>query len=404
MEKIKRDFFVYGRAVIVTLLLFVCQFFGFSLYGKNIGPIDLVYTWVDGADIEWQLKKAKYSKMYGKELSKSDANGLMRFRNRDELKYSLRSVFLYAPFVNHIYIVTCGQIPSWLRPHPKITVVSHQEIFPFKDDLPTFNSQAIEANLHRIPNLSENYIYFNDDVFLGCPVTADDFYTPDGKVKLYFGTKQSPTGAIKAGEITYHSAWKNTNARLNETFKEEPRFHMLHTPDASKKSIVRACERWFPDVFNNVSSHKFRLACDYTLTNGLIPYFAIYTGQGIAAEITNKTIWFGANFKRNVSELLELTQKKYKTFCINDSQSTDNELYDTVLKQFLEFYFPEPAPWEKISKYKLEVFPCTCCDYEDIPGVTIDMLTAKKISSKGVVHPFLHHLSHLLESECNEAR
>lgn len=342
--------------ILIIALLFSCEGNLFSAHIDKV-PIDIVYTWVDGADIDWQLQKAKYARMYGRGMSENDAMALQRFRNRDELLYSLRSIHKYAPFVNHIYIVTCGQVPSWLRPHPKITVISHQQIFRSHDDLPTFNSQAIEANLHRIPNLSEFFLYFNDDVFLGDYVEPRDFFTDDGKIKVFLGTKASPAGALKQGELSYHSAWKNTNTLLDTTFKQETRYHLLHTPDAFRKSVTQSCEQWFSSIFENVSSHKFRMSCDYTLTNGLIPYFSLYTGRAVTAQMPNKTVWFGASYKRNVSDLLDIIKKRYKTFCIEDSPPGDDTYFDVLLHQFLEYYFPEPAPWEKTASFIQDEFP-----------------------------------------------
>lgn len=54
-------------------------------------------------------------------------------------------------------------------------VVAHSEIFHDKSALPTFSSPSIELNLHHIDALSEYFIYFNDDVFLGSPVFPYDF-------------------------------------------------------------------------------------------------------------------------------------------------------------------------------------------------------------------------------------
>lgn len=101
-----------------------------------------------------------------------------RFAEHDELKYSLRSVVKNAPWVRKIHIVTNGQVPAWLNlNHPKIHIVTHEEIFTNRSYLPTFSSPAIEANLHRIPGLSKRFIYFNDDIFVMTPVTRDDFWT-----------------------------------------------------------------------------------------------------------------------------------------------------------------------------------------------------------------------------------
>ncbi|KAG7246090.1 hypothetical protein CRUP_030852, partial [Coryphaenoides rupestris] len=91
-----------------------------------------------------------------------------RFEDNEELRYSLRSVERHAPWVRHIFVVTNGQIPSWLNlDNSRITVVAHQEIFQNLSHLPTFSSPAIETHIHRIPGLSQKFIYLNDDVMFG---------------------------------------------------------------------------------------------------------------------------------------------------------------------------------------------------------------------------------------------
>lgn len=116
-----------------------------------------------------------------------------RYRDNDELKYSIRSLFKYAPWIHHIYLVTDSQIPSWLDlSSNKITIVTHDEIFPNKryilikySHLPTFSSPAIESHIHKIPGLAKHYLYFNDDVFLGNYIYPDDFFTINRGYKIY---------------------------------------------------------------------------------------------------------------------------------------------------------------------------------------------------------------------------
>ena len=101
-------------------------------------------------------------------------------------RYSIRSLEANAPWIHHIYIVTNGQIPSWLDlSNPKISVVFHKDIFRVPHSLPTFSSPAIELNLHHIPHLSDYFIYFNDDVFLGQPVHLSDFISLQRGQKLF---------------------------------------------------------------------------------------------------------------------------------------------------------------------------------------------------------------------------
>jgi len=139
--------------------------------------IDLVYLWVDGSDPEWVQKKNAALIKAG-QVSKL-AVVANRFENNDELKYSLRSAEQFAPWLNHIYIITDGQRPSWLADNPRVSIVDQSEIVP-SEYMPSFNSGAIELFLHKIPGLSEHFLYANDDMFFGAPVTPDFFFDKNG--------------------------------------------------------------------------------------------------------------------------------------------------------------------------------------------------------------------------------
>lgn len=109
-----------------------------------------------------------------------------RFTDNEELRYSLRSLEKHAPWVQHVYIITDGQIPHWLNlDNPHVTIVTHEEIFPNRSHLPTFSSPAIECHLHRIPKLSKKFLYLNDDVMFGKDVWPEDFYTHTKGQKVY---------------------------------------------------------------------------------------------------------------------------------------------------------------------------------------------------------------------------
>ena len=109
-----------------------------------------------------------------------------RFRDNDELRFSLRSVWRFAPWARHVFIVTNGQVPHWLNlQHPRLTLVSHAELYPNRSHLPTFSSPSIECHLHRIPGLSSHYVYLNDDVLLGNEVWPDDFFTSSGGQRVF---------------------------------------------------------------------------------------------------------------------------------------------------------------------------------------------------------------------------
>ena len=147
---------------------------------KN-NKIDFVITWVDGFDEKWQKEKQHYLKTFLKENKNSSKNSYnpSRYRDFGTLKYWFRGVEKYAPWVNKIYFVTCGQVPDWLNlNNEKLVLVNHQDFIP-KEYLPTFSSEAIEVNLHRIKGLSENFVYFNDDLFIIDKVKENDFFVDD---------------------------------------------------------------------------------------------------------------------------------------------------------------------------------------------------------------------------------
>ncbi|KAL1132296.1 hypothetical protein AAG570_010253 [Ranatra chinensis] len=131
-----------------------------------------------------------------------------RFNDKEELRYCLRSLDKYAPWLNHIYIVTNGQIPYWLNlDNPRVSIVTHKDIFTNHSHLPTFSSPAIESHIHscdlmlivflkklfklvfffchRIPGLSELFLYINDDILLGDNVWPEDFMSPISGQKVY---------------------------------------------------------------------------------------------------------------------------------------------------------------------------------------------------------------------------
>ncbi|RVE56647.1 hypothetical protein OJAV_G00223430 [Oryzias javanicus] len=178
-SKIK-EFELYSEASIALLHLKSPQdFTDLTQQAKKNLTLDGKELTVSSAFLFWDLTAISQSKQ-DEDVSAS------RFEDNEELRYSLRSVERHAPWVRHIFIVTNGQIPSWLNlDNPRVTVVTHQDIFLNTSHLPTFSSPAIETHIHRIPGLSQKFIYLNDDVMFGEDVWPDDFYSHSKGQKVY---------------------------------------------------------------------------------------------------------------------------------------------------------------------------------------------------------------------------
>lgn len=328
------------------MLLSLCEQ-GRAEFKKSI---DVVYLWVNGDDSTWQKIKAECDLKYTGKERKPDAIANNRYSDHNELKYSLRSVWKYASFVNHIYIVTMNQRPAWLKDHPQITIIDHKDIFKNQDDLPTFNSMAIESNLHRIPNLNEYFIYFNDDMLLGKQVNPSDFFSETGEVKVLFEKDwYSPEGSATKNDITFWAACRNTNNLLNQKFKHEPRLLICHAPYALSKSYMEKTVQQFPEVFAKTSKHRFRCFEDYTITNGLLQYHWNYLGKVKKGKLTNLMLYFfdDEKIKKTMKNLKKLEEIRPHTFCLQDKMFNYGERTKEILNKFLEGWYPEPAPWEK---------------------------------------------------------
>lgn len=172
--------FIIGFGIQLLSILYSQWLFGrLRVCNLSTEPIDAVYTWVNGSDPDFIQSLNDY---------KRGSVQASRYRDFDQLLYSLRSIEQYAPWIRHVYIVTNGQVPYWLDlSFERVTIVTHDEIYRNRSHLPTFSSPSIETNLHRISNLSERFIYLNDDISFINPVCPDDYFNENGQ-KIYFFT------------------------------------------------------------------------------------------------------------------------------------------------------------------------------------------------------------------------
>jgi hypothetical protein len=153
-------------------------------------PVDVVIAWVDGSDPRHRTKRKRYlADPGGNAKPERVATDERRFSDNDEIRFCLRSVYNYAPWVRMIWLVTDNQVPAAIdrrrAERENIRIVDHCEIFRgYEQLLPTFNSLAIETMLWRIEGLADRFLYFNDDMMLVGPADPTDFFSHDGKVTL----------------------------------------------------------------------------------------------------------------------------------------------------------------------------------------------------------------------------
>jgi hypothetical protein len=309
-------------------------------------PVDIVYAWVDGADPVWQARKAAHEPAAG--AHHATATHQSRYIAREELRYSLRSVWMFGGWVRRIHIVTDGQVPSWLDTgHPKINLVDHREIFRDPSVLPVFNSHAIESQLHHIAGLADQYLYFNDDLFFGRPVEPELFFTANGLARIFLSDQTIDLGAPSLRDLPATAAAKNNRTLIERDFGVTVRHKYRHGVHPQLRDVLVELEKRHPDEFARVAASRFRHPDDLSIPSSLHHTYAYLRGRAVPGTMQYRYQDIGRlNTARRLDEIL---RERPQVFCLNDIATEPEQLpeLDRVLRQFFGEYFPLPSPFER---------------------------------------------------------
>jgi stealth protein CR2/Stealth-like protein len=311
-----------------------------------MAAIDAVYTWVDGAWPGYQDRLREQA------LDKHDLNPNRYRDNLQILKYSLRSLAQHLPWVRQVYVVTCRpQSPAWLDPSQLRLV--HHDVFMPASHLPTFNSFAIVANLHRIEGLSARFLYIEDDQLFGAPVEEADLFDPAGPPRIYFRWRNT-AGPEKRHDIRispWNRALAYSNHLLNERYGRKPRRAISHAPLAVDIESWRGMTACWPEAFGRTSASRFR-ATENVAPEHLYPHFLVEERRGIAMpppaamrvsayHPVNNLVWFQRG------GLARLRWQRPKFMCLNDDfGDRPNPRVVELVTRTLERWFPLRSRFE----------------------------------------------------------
>lgn len=312
--------------------------------------IDLVYTWVDGADREWQRSKDRAKAAVDGVVFTERSDDESRFADHDELRYSLRSVEQFAPWVRHVWIVTAGQRPAWLAENERVTVVDHREIWPDTTQLPNFNSHAIEANLHRIPGLAEHFLYLNDDFFFGRPVSPELFFRGSGVGNAFLSRATVDFADPVEGEIASTTAAKKARTLVQERCGAYPTRKYFHAPAALTRARQEELEEIFPQEFAATRAAQFRTTEDIAAAGSLTMAYGLATGSVVTGRIRydyiDPAVPDGEARMRRY-----LKGRNMDTFCINDGSTEESpeqrQATHRRIARWLEEFLPVPSSFER---------------------------------------------------------
>jgi len=306
--------------------------------------VDLVYLWCDGSDPEFQKRRQETLRAVKGTLDKEGTSDF-RFIDTEELRYSLRSVEKYAPWIRNIYIVTAAQTPKWLDTNnPKIKIIDHKDIIPERY-LPNFNSVAIEVFLPMIKGLSEHFLFANDDMFFWGNVGKDFFFTSDGAPICRVMKRNA-----KNVHSLYGKAIDNGYNLILGKFGKNLMYWPHHGIDSYRKTDFLECLNYFKEDFERTASHKFREKSD--IQRMTTSFYSIAQKGAVIKEYQRK--WYDCFFSRIpeaaytscvIRKMKHFRGKDCKLFCINDCHRTTDKdrLY---MKGMLEEKFPKKSAYE----------------------------------------------------------
>lgn len=329
--------------------------------------IDFIVLWVDDSDPEWQHQRAQYCP-----LTPDNGSDENRYRDWDLMRYWFRAVERFAPWVNRIFFVSNGQVPGWLNTdHPKLRLVKHSDYIP-GEYLPTFNSNVIELWLHRIPELSEHFVLFNDDMFLTAPVEPSDFFLnglPRESALLDIASSAStgdclPHMLLNNGVILNKYFRKKEVMRRNTgkfftlsygkdllrnvllaPFQYFSTFRDPHLPSSYRKDTFQRVWQAEEALLLHTSGNRFRSKSD--LTHWLMKCWQICEGN----FAVRPTSW-GRHWELWEDDLdlicADLLSQKHRSVCINDSKTTID--FDTCKKRLqgsFDQLLPQKSAFER---------------------------------------------------------
>ncbi len=315
---------------------------------QHLEPVDVVYTWVDGNDPAWRERRDEALREDGDAPRHDLAANDSRFISHDELRYSLRSLEMYAPWVRRVFLVTDDQVPEWLDvDHPRVSIVQHADLFGSRGRLPTFNSHAIESQLHHIDGLAENYLYLNDDFFFGRPVDPGLFMLGNGLAKIFFSSVKVIPGPLRASDLPITSAAKNNRDLLIDKFGRTTLHRFQHAPYSLRRSVMYELEDLFADEVGATASAPFRSSSDLSVSASLGLAYSYLVGKAVPGRLRHLYADIARAETPDRLALL-LARRDRDVFCLNDHDSsglTTQRQLDLVTG-FLGTYFPLPSSFE----------------------------------------------------------
>ncbi|MCX8650736.1 Stealth CR1 domain-containing protein [Gilliamella sp. B2776] len=340
LNKYPLSFDEQGHNVINENILITDDFRLYNiLENQSSEIIDVVITWVNNNDPSW-IKKLNFHKDLNKNHLNQFSIDSSRFENHGELYYVIKSIESYIPWVNSIFLVTDNQIPEFPL-SDKVKIIDHKQIINHRY-LPTFNSHVIEAHLHNIPDLSENFIYFNDDVFIARKLPKTHFLSGNNLSSLFLNRKNLDQMIKKGVNTPTLSASLNSRNLLLKKYNKKINNPLAHTYVPLKKSYFELAWSLFRNEINGFLPNQFRNENDLNLATFLVPWIMYFEGKSkLSRDICYYFNVRSTTAKTNYTFLSNKFKSLPHSFCANDFSAkniNEKDYKDNLIKFLSRFY------------------------------------------------------------------
>jgi len=157
----------------------------------------------------------------------------------------------------------------------------HHDAFIDPAVLPTFNSFAIVSYLDRIPGLSRQFLYLEDDMLFGRAVEPADFLDSDGRIRVFqrLGHTARPSARHSDTLSPWNTSLAYANHLLDESFGRKRRRTVNHVPLLIDREIWQAMIGQWPEAFAHTRASRFRAKYNVP-PEYLYPHYLLATGRG----------------------------------------------------------------------------------------------------------------------------
>ncbi len=292
--------------------------------------MDIVITYVNGLDPLWQKDYEKHTNIPILEK---------RFRDWGTLRYLFRGIEVNMPFIRRVHLIVAqeSQVPEWVN-RDEVNIVLHKDIIP-EEYLPTFNCNPIEMHLHRIKDLDEEYLYFNDDMFPVMPCRPTDFFRGG---KGVIGISHH----ILASDM-FKRICRNSDRLARKALGLKSSWIFLRPQHICSPMLKSVCEELYGKVEEEIKSTLTRVRTGENFNQYLYLDYMHLQGKIIPERLSKRHVSVGITSTSNLRKIIERPTRKL--ICVNDVQLSEERYLSlrSTLHEAFEARFPQKSIFER---------------------------------------------------------